>query len=283
MNAVTPMRDDAVAFAEVLFHAPSLEAVPFAQVRETVARHSLAVVRGLFDREACRAALARIREQFDPAEDRKHDPRDSDAVRRNFQKLQVGANSGVDSRRTLGRFMRALYNPVFAEDRWGMREHFVRIAQFRNLLTGRPRDFAVHGTEEGYWTCARVQQYPSGGGFMVPHRDAYAQAATSDGGFEFAQPLLLLTERGVDFQEGGAYVDRGDHRFHYERYCRSGDLVLYDGRSIHGVGDIDPMAELDLHAFCGRAVALVSLFRHLQGGEDYAALGRRGVELVGSG
>jgi hypothetical protein len=278
------MPADEAAFAEVLYQADSLDAVRYAKVRETVSRHALAVIRGLFDREDCRAVLSGMRAGFDPGEDRKHDPRDSDAVRRNFQKLQIGENSGVDSRRTLGRFMRALYNPVFAEDRWGLREYFVRIAQFRNLLTGRPRDFAVHCTEQGYWTCARVLQYPRGGGFMVPHRDVYAQTATSDGGYDFAQPLLLLSERGIDFQEGGAYVDRGDARFHYERFCRAGDLVVYDGRSIHGVSDIDPMADLDLQTFGGRAVALVSLYRHLHpGGDDYAALNRRGVQQLGTG
>ncbi len=286
MNATVSLaaKTDQGRFAEVLFQADALDAIDYAKVRETIATHSLACIRGLFDREACRAALARMRAGFDPAEDRKHDPRDSDAVRRNFQKLQIGANSGVDSRRTLGRFMRAIYNPVFAEDRWGLREHFVRIAQFRNLLTGRPRDFAVHDTEGGYWTCARVLQYPRGGGFMVPHRDVYAQTATNDSGFDFAQPLLLLSEHGIDFEEGGGYVDRADERFRYERFCQAGDLVVYDGRSIHGVADIDPMADLDLHSFCGRAVALVSLYRHLQsGGEDYAALNRRGVSQVGLG
>lgn len=272
------------SFAEVLFHADCLDAVPFEQVRRTISEHSLACIRGLFDPMEMRATLQRMRERFDPGDDRKHDPRDSDAVRRNFQKLQIGANSGVDSRRTLGRFMRAVYNPIFADDIHGMRQHFITMARFRNLLAGLPRDFAVSETENGYWTCARLLQYPNGGGFMVPHRDVYVQAASSEAGMDFFQPLLLLSEKGRDFSEGGAYVDRGEQRFHYEQYCRAGDLVVYDGRSIHGVADIDPMADLDLNTFCGRVVALVSLFRHLDSGsDDYKQLAKRGVRTVGLG
>lgn len=279
---MAPPRTDAESFAAALFQVDSLAAVPFEEVRRAVATHSLACVRGLFDPEQLSAVLAGIRASFDAADDRKHDPRDSDAVRRNFQKLQIGANSGVDSRRTLGRFMRAIYNPIFADDVLGMREHFATLARFRNLLAGLPRDFAVESTEDGYWTCARLLQYPPGGGFMVPHRDVYSQTATAEAGLEYFQPLLLLTEKSRDFSEGGAYVDRGEHRFHYEQFCQAGDLVVYDGRSIHGVADIDPMADLDLHSFSGRVVGLVSLYRHLDpGSDDYAQLSRKGVARVG--
>jgi hypothetical protein len=229
-----------------------------------------------------RAVLQRMRAGFDPAADRKLDPRDSDAVRRNFQRLQVGANSGVGSLRTLGRFVRAFYNPMFADDVHGMRAHFATLARLRNLLAGRPREFAVAGDEAGSWTCARLLQYPRGGGFMVPHRDIYAQAASHDIGQDFFQPVLLLTEHGRDYAEGGGYVDHDGARFHFERHCRAGDVVVYDGRSVHGVADIDPLDPLDLHTLSGRVAALVSIYRVLQpGGDDYAQLNARGVARAG--
>ena len=183
------------------FDAATVAEVPYDAVRAALAAHSIARVRGLFDRDAIRAAYTRLVDGFDAAQDQRHDPRDTDAVRRNFQKLQVGANSGVNSRRTLGRFMRVLYNPIFAEDVYGMREHFVTLAQFRNLLYGLPIDFAVHGTDDSYWTCARIQQYPRGGGFMVPHRDMYSQVASTEAGLGYYQPILLLTEKGVELLE----------------------------------------------------------------------------------
>ena len=275
---------DAEDFAQVLLHADAIEVLPIEGVRETIAKHGLACIRGVFAPAAMRKVLDGMRRRFDPANDRKHDPRDSDAVRRNFQKLQVGANSGVDSRRTLGRFMRALYNPIFAEDVHGMRAHFVQLARFRNLLYGLPAEFAVHGTQDGYWSCTRLQQYPRGGGFMVPHRDVYSQLATVEAGLGYYQPMLLVSEPGRDFEQGGAYVDRGQQRFHYEQFCQAGDLIVYDGSSVHGVADIDPLQALDLQTLSGRVVALVSLFRHLDGSQDdYARMSQRGVASIGLG
>lgn len=262
--------------SQLLFVASDLDGLPYSTLRDTVAARGLAIVRGLIDRDTVRARLTALREAFDVRNDARHDPRDTDAVRRNFQKLQIGANSGVNSRRTLGRFMRVFYNPIFADDIYGLRASFVALARFRNRLYELPSDFAVKGTDDGLWTCARIQQYPSGGGFMVPHRDMYSQVATTDHGLDYFQVLLLLTEKGTDFHDGGAYVDVGDERVLYEDVCRSGDIVIYDGRSMHGVADIDPLAPLDLTRFNGRAVGLASLFKHLTPGEaDYAGMAER--------
>ncbi len=258
--------------------------LPYDDIRRTLADHTLVRVRGLFDRDEVRSVFARLAAGFDASNDRKHDPRDTEAIRRNFQKLQIGANSGVNSHRSLGRFVRILYNPIFADDVYGMRAHFVTLARFRNLLYKLPLDHAVHGTDDGYWTCARILQYPRGGGFIVPHRDMYSQVATAEAGLGYFQPLLLLTEKGSDFHEGGAYVDVGDDRIYYEDFCRAGDVVVYDGRSMHGVSDIDPLEPLDLTALSGRAAALVSLFRVLKpGAEEYAEMSRKARDWFGAG
>ncbi len=268
----------------VSFEGVDVESLPYDDIRAALAANTIVRIRGLCERRATRATLAGMAARFDAAADRKHDPRDTDAVRRNFQKLQVGANSGVDSKRTLGRFMRVFYNPIFAEDIHGMRASFVTLARLRNLLYKLPVDFAVHGTDDGYWTCARVQQYPRGGGFMVPHRDMYSQVATTEAGLGYFQLLLLLTEKGVDFHEGGAYVEVGEQRLFYEDACQSGDVVVYDGRTMHGVADVDPMEPLDLTHLSGRAVGIVSLFRLLApGADDYAAMARKAGEMLGAG
>jgi hypothetical protein len=267
---------------QVSFSGTDVESLPYDAIRDALVEHTIVRIRGLFDRDVIRATWAGMAAGFDAASDRKHDPRDSDAVRRNFQKLQVGANSGVGSRRTLGRFMRVFYNPIFAADVHGMRAHFIRLAQFRNLLYKLPLDFAVRGTDDGYWTCARIQQYPRGGGFMVPHRDMYSQVATAEAGLGYFQLLLLLTEKGTDFHEGGAYVDIGDDRLFYEDVCRSGDVVVYDGRTMHGVADIDPMEPLDLTRLSGRAAGIVSLFKLLTpGSDDYANMSKKASALFG--
>ena len=267
----------------VTLEAATLEDVPYARLRETLAEYSVVRVVGLFSRERVRERLAGIRARFDPKHDRRHDPRDTEAVRTNFQKLQIGANSGIDTRRTLGRFLRVLYNPIFAEDVYGLRDDFVTLARFRNGLYGLPRDRAVYGTDGGLFTCARLHQYPRGGGFMVPHRDMFSQVVSVEAKLGYFQPLLILSERGSDYFEGGAYIDRGEERILYESACRAGDVIVYDGRTVHGVADVDPLEPLDLAQFTGRIAAFASLFRQLAPGKaGYAELAQKAAQLYGT-
>ncbi|MFM7143991.1 MAG: hypothetical protein ACKO2K_18970 [Alphaproteobacteria bacterium] len=264
---------------EVTHHASDLDSLDYGRLRSQLAERSVVRVTGLLDRDEIRAAHRRIVRDFDPANDRKHDPRDTEAVRRNFQKLQVGANSGMDTRRTLGRFLRILYNPIFAPDVHGLRGAFARVARFRNRLYGLPEDFAVEGTDDGLFTCARIHQYPRGGGFMVPHRDLFSRLVTEESDMGYFQVFFLLTEKGVDYVEGGAYVEHDGERILFEDAARAGDVLVYDGRSIHGVADIDPLEPLELDRFGGRAAAFVSLFRHLEAGEaGYGSVSREAVK-----
>ncbi|MEX2204922.1 MAG: hypothetical protein WEF50_01705 [Myxococcota bacterium] len=266
----------------VTFQANSLDEVPYPEVRETLRQHTVVRIRGLFDPEEIRATKREIAARFDPANDRKHDPRDTEIIRTNFQKLQVGCTSGMGTTRDLGRVLRMLFNPIFADDVYGMRRHFVLLARFRNLLYELDRDFAVFGTEEGYWTAARIHQYPRGGGFMSSHRDAFTRIVATEAGVTYAQPFLLMSEKGVDFQSGGAFTDLHGERVYYESGCQAGDVVAYDGQSIHGVGDIDPLEPLDMTSLSGRIVAFAALYRHLKpGASDYGELSRRAIEGMG--
>lgn len=265
----------------VTYIASSLEDLDYERIREDVRRTSLARIRGLLDRRTIRSCLSRIQGGFDRSRDRKHDPRDADAVRTNFQKLQIGANSGADTRRTLGRFLRILYNPIFAEDIYGLRASFAMTARFRNRLYGLPDGFAVEGTDDGFFTCARIHQYPQGGGFMVPHRDVFSRLVTEKSDLGYFQIFFLLTEKGTDYAEGGGYVEIDGRRVMFEDHTAAGDIVVYDGRTMHGVADVDPLLPLDLDAFGGRSAGFVSLFRHLaSGGDSYAKLSREAVERL---
>lgn len=281
MNNTSPVIDVRALLDRVTHEATALESLDIERIRDDVRRTSLARVRGLLDRQTVRDCLARIRRGFDRARDRKHDPHDTEAVRTNFQKLQIGANSGADTRRTLGRFLRILYNPIFAEDIFGLRESFAVTARFRNLLYGLPEDFAVEGTDNGFFTCARIHQYPSGGGFMVPHRDIFSRMVTEKSDLGYFQVFFLLTEKGADYREGGGYVEIDEQRVIFEDYTAAGDIVIYDGRTMHGVADVDPLLPLDLDTFGGRSAGFVSLFQHLASdGNSYAKLSREAVERL---
>jgi hypothetical protein len=278
------MAIDPASFLEaVTFRAALPDELDYSALRRALAERSIVRVRGLFDREQVRGTLRKIATDFDVKNDQRHDPRDTDAVRRNFQKLQIGANSGVNTRRTLGRFLRILYNPIFADDIYGLRSAFVTLARLRNGLYGLPNEHAVMATDDGFFTCARLHQYPRGGGFMVPHRDHFSQVVTVDAGLAYYQPFLILSEKGRDYQEGGAYIDLDGERILYEGACLAGDVVVYDGRTIHGVADVDPLVPLDLASFSGRVAAFASLFKQLEPGEAaYAELGKKAGERYGT-
>lgn len=270
--------DDPLAAAT--FHWSDLGAVDVAPVRAALATHAVARIRGLFDPGEIRALRDGIAAGFSAANDRKHDARDTEAVRTNFQKIVVGGITGTDQHRSLARFLRMLFNPIFAADVYGMRATFVRLARLRNRLFGLAEDFAVHGTEDGYWTAARIHQYPRGGGFMVPHRDRYSRVAVVEAGADYVQVFLVMSRKGEDFHEGGAFIERDGTRLFYEEHGALGDVMVYDGTVVHGVGDIDPMAPLDLAGFTGRVVAFASLYRHLAPGEtEYVDLAKRSQRL----
>lgn len=240
--------------------ATDLDTVPYDKLRTLLQTHTFARITGLFSQDEVLAAREKVRARFDVKNDRKHDPKDADAIRRNFQKLIVGGTRGVNF---CPRFLRMFYNPTFDEDIFGMHAIFRRLIQFRNLLYKLAKDFTVNGTENGMWTASRINHYPRGGGFMAPHTDTGTNSVAMDMGMErYVQLLLLMTKKGVDYHEGGAYIDVEGQRYLFEDECEIGDVVIYDGRVNHGVEEIDPMEPLDMASFAGRHVALVTLFKH---------------------
>ena len=247
-------------FKDSLVVVKSMEDVPFDKIHSILSEKSFACVRGLFSPEEIRNAREKIKASFDSKNDKKHDPNDSEAIRANFQKLQVGGTRGANSG---ARFLRIFYNPTFAEDIYGMHDIFRRLIIFRNNLNGMPSDFTVNGTDDGMWSASRISHYPRGGGFMAPHTDVGTNSVSKGLGLDYVQLILTMSKKGVDFKEGGAYIiDDEGKRYFFEDECELGDIVIYDGRIMHGVEEIDPMEPLDMNSFEGRHVAFVTLFKH---------------------
>lgn len=269
-----------------LIHVTSVEAVRPADIKASLAQHGVACLRGLFGAEEIAAARAVMARNFSAERDQPSQGEPPGAVMRNFQKLAVGGNDQAWVYNP--RFVRVLYNPLWCEDVHGMHAIFRRFARLRNHLLGRPADFAIDRVEDRLWTASRLQQYPAGGGFMGPHRDVVLEKVERDSGLgEFYQLLLLLTTKGRDFETGGAYVEKDGTRLHFEDWCGAGDVVVYDGASLHGVADVDPHRRLDLTTLNGRIVAMVSLYKDMSGdktlyeGYDRGETGRQSFPTGG--
>jgi hypothetical protein len=155
--------------------------------------------------------------------------------------------------------MTTVYNPLSADDLHGLHDDFRNIIEIRDALAGR--DVLTDETlAPDRWNGCRVQIYPAGGGFMGAHLDSRGVGNLPRGTDAFIQLLLLLSERGTDYHEGGAFVECDGKRIDSEAGTRSGDVVVYDGATVHGVSDIDPTLTFDAADLRGRAVALATIY-----------------------
>ena len=247
---------------ENIVYADSVDDIPLDKFHALMERDTFACIRGVISREEVAACWKRMTELFSSENDHPAYGQSPDAIRDNFQKLNVGGESTLAVHDD-ARLFRVFYNPIWSEDVFGMRDIFRRLARVRNALAGMPQDFAVDEIDEptGLWTAARIHQYPQGGGFFQGHTDYVANAIAEKEKTDFYQVLLLMTQKGEHYKTGGGFVDIDGKRIYLEDHFDQGDIAVYDGRTHHGVEDIDPHEMLDLNTLNGRATAFVTLFK----------------------
>ena len=72
-----------------------------------------------------------------------------------------------------------------------------------------------------------------------------------------------MSRKGEHFHQGGAFVDIGETRYCLDDNALMGDIIIYDGRTVHGVEDIDPRSMLDLSTINGRVAGFATLFKKM--------------------
>lgn len=251
-----------IADAGVLFEVESVWDIPVENVEATVRSSGFAIIRGVASPDEVRAAMATAREAFDPDLDHPTVGEAPADVRGNFQKWSVGTG-GTGRKVSYARMIRVIFTPFLDEDRYGLQDLLRRVAIARNLIHGLPDTYAIDAIEDERWTAARVLQYPHGGGFIDTHVDSAVVDALPSGAATYLQILMVLTERGVDFERGGAYIESDGVRVDLEDHVQLGDLLLYDEKTVHGVADIDPHRVLDTRTFTGRVAGFANIYRAL--------------------
>ena len=243
-----------------IFEVNAPAEIPLDEFNRVMQRDTYACVRGLVSPEEIEESLKKLRARFSRSEDHPGYGEDPKQVRTNYQKLLVGGESRRHN--NVARFFRAFYNPMWEEDVYGMHDIFRRIVGVRNRLAELPEDFATTNIEaNGLWTASRIHQYPTGGGFFKGHSDYVLTEVANEKATKFYQVLMLMTQRGKDFQAGGGFVDVGEERIYLEEHFGPGDIVVYDSRTNHGVEDVDSQLPLNLDVINGRVAALVSLYK----------------------
>lgn len=241
------------------------DAIDQQQLGAVLQQYSFAIIRGLISADEIRAAKARLRAAYTPDNDHPATGESPDQIMDNFQKLSIGGAEHSGTYRP--RCMRTFYNPVWAEDVYGLRSVFRRLAQVRNVMYGMPRDYAIDAVEDGFWTAARIHHYPAGGGFLVSHVDDVVPVVQEAEGIpRYFQPVLIMSRKGhdedCDFATGGGFFEVGGERYYYEAACELGDIVIYSGETVHGVADIDLDKTFDPRRFAGRLAGFVTLYKH---------------------
>jgi hypothetical protein len=241
-----------------LFECRTLDELQRARpaILATVRSEAFAIVRGLVDRDALRRKLPSVYAYANNSEHRGSAGVSSADVRENMSKWSIGGHSATQN--GIARFMLMLYNPLFKSDIFGLHAEFNGIIAVRDLLAGRQllTDRVLAPTR---FNGCRIQIYPAGGGFMGQHTDKRGvENLNSDEAF--IQVSLLLSERGTDFAHGGGFVTRKSERIISEEDSLTGDMIVYDGSTSHGVQDVDPTVSFDANNLRGRAIALATIY-----------------------
>ncbi len=250
---------------EITIEVSRIEDLDRDRMLDTIAKHRAVSVRGLISAESIAEAKKTIAERFDPSQDHPATGETPQDLYGNHQKFSV--NGGEFRDKAYPQCLRTYYNPLFAEDRFGLHHAFRAAGRIRNILMGVHADFALDDFEDGFWTAARVHQYPTGGGFMSMHCEDYIPRIYEEHGFEngYFQPLIVMSRKGTgpdcDYETGGGYFCRGDTKTYFEAECQLGDILVYDTRVMHGVTEIDLAKPFRQNSTTGRYAGFVTLYR----------------------
>ena len=134
--------------------------------------------------------------------------------------------------------------------------------EIRDILAGRHEILFDEKLTPPKFNGTRLQLYPIGGGFLSAHRDTTAQKNLEKNDHKnYIQLVLLMTERNLHYKSGGAYVFNEKNEYiDTELNSHSGDILIYDGSTTHGVMDIDPQLPLSRSSLSGRLVAMATIY-----------------------
>jgi hypothetical protein len=233
-----------------------------AQIVDTVRDEGYIIIRGLVSGEKTLNVIERL-EKFRITCNAEGASSKIDGISSQI-KSKIVIGGGSQQEYYVPRALQVIYNALESPDEFEAHSVFDRSIRFRNKLqnlvdTYCSREFPQANES---FTALRFQFYPSGGGFFHRHRDVIlerAQSSVFDA--EFFQMVILMNGRGFGYEAGGAFVlnSRGDV-IDIESNGIPGDLVIYDGRSEHGVADIDPHLALNFTSNRGKWSALISLY-----------------------
>ncbi len=186
----------------------------------------------------------------------------SDLEKKPHRKLAIGSTNGIGD--PYAQFLQTTYFSMNDPKYPNLGKIFAELIKLRNEIVGIDLDFGNNPKRDGFWNACRIHHYPSGGGFMIGHRDTHFPSLLAESGFPFLQILVMLCNRGEDFNKGGGFVvNRSGEKILYEDQNSLGKIAYFDGSIVHGVDDVDNDKVVDFQSRSGRLAAFVGLYKVL--------------------
>ena len=177
-----------------------------------------------------------------------------------WRKAAIGSRNGLGE--SYAQLLLTTYFAPNVQKFHAISELFGIMLKLRNRLMRVPSDFGNDPVRDRFWNASRIHHYPRGGGFMMQHRDTHFPIALGDK--PFYQLGFLLSKKQRDFQTGGGFVLERDSnkKIDIETELGFGGLIVFDGKTYHGVDDVDGDRLLHLKSPQGRLAAFVNVYEY---------------------
>ena len=230
------------------------------QIERDVSTVGLSIVRpSARFRELCEAARADYLTAFrsSTVQPPKKPFKPTDLAAGPWRKFAIGSKNGVGEE--YAQLLQTIYfDPTGLQYR-SLNRVFEVAIELRNRLMRVAPDLGSDPVRDGYWNACRVHHYPRGGGFMVTHRDTYFPVKLGD--LNFYQVMVPLSVKGRDFSEGGGIlVTQQGESLNTDEVAGMGSIVVFDGRILHGVEDVDPREVMHFDDEAGRLAIFTNLY-----------------------
>ena len=234
------------------------------KISKMLKKYKALIVRGYISKNKLIKIKASFEKKFNQKNDRIRPPGKYNQIKKNYQRVIIGMSGGLVQSRTNSRLMRTFYNPLYCRDIYNMHEIFNKMLLFQNKLYGLPENYGnkQRKTKHNLFVASRINHYPAGGGFLSLHKDTSAAISIKNYIKNYFQILLTMSKKGKDYKEGGGIVYKNQKIYCFDDYTEIGDMILYNGQTIHGVKDVDPHKHLDMKKIRGRLTAAVTLFKY---------------------
>jgi hypothetical protein len=178
-----------------------------------------------------------------------------------WRKLAIGSSNGLGD--PYAQLVQSVYFDANDKNYPALGSLFKIMNIIRNRLMRVDESFGDDPARDKFWNACRTHHYPRGGGFMAMHKDThFPQVISAQIGKPFYQICVLLSRKADDFfSGGGVVVNNQNERVDVETQGGFGSVVVFDGRTYHGVEDVDLDQVLDFSRSDGRLAAFANLYR----------------------